>query len=465
MFDVSREEIVDGSLSRALLVLAGPLVVQNLAMVAQEVVDLFWVGRLGETAVAAVGLAAVFVALLSVPLLMLYTGTQVVTSRRVGADEPALAGRVPVTAAALALAVAAVLGVVVLVAARPAATLLTDDPAVAAATVQYLLAYVLALCTVGVSDSLEAGLAGWGDTRAVLGVNLVAIGVNLVADPLLILGWGPFPRLAVFGAALATGVGYGAGALAAVALFVRGRDGLVFTRESAWPDPGTARELVGVGAPVAGQHAGRQVARLAMVAVVSAVGGPAGLAAYHIGSRVATVAFVPAQGIAGAATSVVGQNLGADNPGRARRATWLAVGLAAVGLAAVGVVQWFVPAPLARLFVPGLSGTALSYAVLYLRILAVGYPALGVIYAVESGFNGAGKTDVSMYSTLAQYWLVRLPVAAVGAYALDLGVAAVFWAVTLSNVAAAAWLAAYFSYSTDLGLLERAAGEAASGVD
>ncbi|WP_135365905.1 MATE family efflux transporter [Halosimplex halophilum] len=462
MFDVTRDDIVGGSLSRALVVLAGPLVAQNFALVAQSVVDLFWVGRLGGTAVAAVGLATVVVALLTVPLQAFFTGSQVVTSQRVGADEAAAARRVPFTAAACAVAVAAVLGVGLVVGAETVAGLFTGDAAVRRLAAEYLTAYALALVAIGASDTLESGFTGWGDTTAALYVNLTAIVVNVVFDPLLILGWGPFPRLELFGAALATAVGYAVGALFALALAARGREGFRLTRRALRPHLDTAREVADVGLPVAGQQSGRQVARLGMIWVVSAVGGPAALAAYHIGSQVATVAFVPAQGVAQAATSVVGQNLGADQPARARRATWIGVAIAAVGLSAFGVVQWFVPAPIARVFVPDLSGQALAYSVLYLQILAYGYWALGVIYTVEAGFNGAGNTDVSMYSTLAQYWAVRLPVALVGAYALDLGAAAVFWGVTLSNVAAALWLTAYFHRSADRGMLDRAADDAAA---
>jgi len=462
MFDVTRDDIVGGSLSRALVVLAAPLVAQNFALVAQSVVDLFWVGRLGGTAVAAVGLATVVVALLTVPLRTFFTGSQVVTSQRVGADEVEAARRVPFTAAAIAVGLAAVIGAALVVGADAVAALFTDDAAVASATASYLTAYALALVTTAASDTLESGFTGWGDTRAALYVNLVAIVVNVVLDPLLILGWWVFPRLELFGAALATAIGYGAGALLALALAARGREGFRLTRAALRPRVEAAREILDVGLPIAGQYGGRQVARLGMIWIVSAVGGPAALAAYHIGSQVATVAFVPAQGLAQAATSVVGQNLGAEQPSRARRATWVGAAIAAVGLTVFGALQWVVPAPIAHVFVPDLSGQALEYTVLYLQILAYGYWALGVIYTVEAGFNGAGNTDVSMYSTLAQYWAVRLPVAAVGAYVLDLGVAAVFWGVTLSNVAAALWLTGYFYRSTDDGMLVRAADEAAA---
>jgi len=462
MFDVSREDIVGGSLARALVILAGPLVAQNFALVAQSVVDLFWVGRLGGQAVAAVGLASVVVALLMVPLRAFFVGGQVLTSQRVGADETVSARRVPFTAAACAVAAAAVLGGALVVFADPVAGLFTGDGTVRSLAASYLTAYAFALVAIAASDTLESGFTGWGDTRAALYVNLTAIVVNVVVDPLLILGWGPFPRLELFGAALATAVGYSVGAAFALALAARGRQGFELTRDALRPRLDTAREIVDVGLPIAGQSTGRQVARLAMVWVVSAVGGPAGLAAYHIGSQVATIAFVPAQGVAQAATSVVGQNLGAEQPSRARRATWFGVGIAAVGLSVFGVIQWFVPAPIAQVFVPDLSGQALEYTVLYLQILAYGYWALGAIYTVEAGFNGAGNTDVSMYSTLAQYWAVRLPVALLGAYVFDLGVAAVFWGVTLSNVAAALWLAGYFYLSADRGMLSRAATDAAA---
>jgi len=456
MRDVSPAEIVDGSIPRVLVVLAAPLVAQHFALVAQSVIDLFWVGRLGETAVAAVGLSTVVGALAVVPLYTFFTGAQVVTAQRVGADDLPAARRVPFTAAAMAVCVGAVGGTLMAVFADPLLGLFTGDEQVIAFGANYLAAYAFSVVAVAASDTLEGGFTGWGDTRAALYVNLTAIAVNLVFDPLLILGWGPFPRLELFGAALATAIGYGAGTLLALGLLVRGRQGFTVTRDAVRPRLDTAREVVRVGVPVSGQNLGRQGARLGMVGVVSAVGGPAGLAAYHIGAQIATVAFVPAQGVAGAATSMVGQNLGADQPSRAERATWVAVALAAVGLAGFGVVQWFVPGPIAHVFVPDLSGAALSHTVLYLQILAVGYPALGVIYTVEAGFNGAGKTSISMYSTLCQYWLVRLPVAVVGGFVLAAGVAGPFWAVTLSNVAAAAWLVAYFYRSTERGMLDGA---------
>ncbi len=464
MLDVDSDDITGGSLPRALLLLAVPLVAQNFALVAQQVVDLFWVGRLGGDAVAAVGLSTVVVGLVTVPVLAFTVGSQVVTAQRVGADRTVAARRVPFSAAAAAIVLTAVLGAGLVLFAPAVVDLFGTSDRVAGMAVAYLTAYSLALVATGASDTLESGFTGWGDTRAAFLVNVTAIVVNLTVDPLLILGVGPFPAWGVFGAAIATAVGYAAGAAFALWLAARGRGGFVLTRAALVPHLATVRAVVSVGLPIAGQNAGRQVARLLVVGIVALVAADPGLTAYHIGAQVATVAFVPAQGLGQAATSVVGQNLGADNPSRARRATWLAVGVAAAGLTVFAAVQWLVPATVARVFVPDLSGQALAYTVLYLQVLAYGYWALGVIYTVEAGFNGADRTGVSMVSTLLQYWGVRLPVAAAGALLFDLGVAAVFWGVTLSNVAAALWLLGYYRYATGRGMLERAAaaaGEAA----
>lgn len=461
MLDVSREDIVDGTLSRALLLLAAPLVAQNFALVGQQVIDLFWVGRVGEEAVAAVGVATVIIGLLFVPIMAFTIGTQIITSQRVGADALSAARRTPFNAAAASVLVAGFLGILIVLYAKPVVELFDITGQTAVFTVSYLTAYSLALVTTAASDTIEMGFTGWGDSRAALYINLVAIAINLILDPLLILGIGPFPELEVFGAALATAIGYGCGAVFAITLAYRGRNGFKLTRDALTPDLSTVREVVNVGVPVAIQNSGRHLARLVIVAVLATVAGAAALTAYYLGWQVATIAFVPARGLGQASTSVVGQNLGAEQPDRARRATWFGVGIAVVGLSVFGVVQWLFPELIASVFIPDISGAALAHSIDYLVILAYGYWALGAIYTVEAGFNGASKTKVSMVSTLLQYWAVRVPIAVIGALVFNMGALAVFWAVTLSNIAAALGLAIYYYYSTSRGMLRGAAKEAA----
>ncbi len=462
---MSSEEITDGPLGRALAFLSLPIVAQQLAVTAQSIVDVLWLGRLSGEAVAAVGLVAPLIGLMMALVGGVFTGEHVLVSQRVGNDDERGASRAVFHALVAGVAVMLVMVAVTTAFGRPLAGLFDPGREVVGLAATYLAAMAGAYTISTVSDVFEYGFIGAGDSRTPLFVNLLSIAISIGLDPVLIFGYGPIPGFGIAGAAYATAIGFGVGAVVMVAAAVWADRGFTFHLDAVSLDIAEFRELVGVGAPKVGQGVARQVARLVVVAIVSVTGGAAALTAYTIGARVATVVFVPAAAIGSAGTTLVGQNLGADKPARATRATWLGVGVGAVGLGAIGIVQYLFPTAVATLFVPGIEGQALALSVAYLQILAFGYWALGTIWTVEAGFNGAGRTDVSMYATMLQYWAVRVPVAAVGAFVLGWGALGPFWAVTISNVVAAVGLVGYFHYSTGDGLHERAAesaGEAAS---
>lgn len=464
MLDISREEITEGRLTRALVVLAIPLVAQNLVQVANQVIDIFWLGRLSDRAVAGVGLVLPLIGILFAIFFLTFVGTQVVVAQRTGNDDMSGARRATFNGLLLALTLGIGTGAVVFVTAGTLIGLFQPDAAVVPFAVPYLATYALGLPLLFLADTMEAGLVGVGDSRGSFYLNLVAMVLNIILDPFLIFGWGPAPALGVRGAALATIIGYTVGFLLAVGLVVRGRQGLRITRQALTVDVSDVREIIDVGSPNTGQRLGRQSARVLMIGIVSVAGGPAGLAAYTIGARVASIAFIPAQGLQQATQSVVGQNLGAGASERARRTTWIGAGIAIIGLGIVGALQWAIPGPITAVFLPEASGMSVAYTTAYLRILAYGYPALGGIYLFLGGFNGARRTRVSMVATLLQYWTVRLPIAAVGVFVLGAGVLAAFWAVTLSNVVGAIGTGIYYRYSARRGMLTRAAERASREV-
>jgi len=459
-----REAIVDGSIPRTLVGLALPLVAQNVVRVAQQVIDTFWLGRLGETAVAAVGLTIPVLGLLFALLVTPFVGTQILVSQRIGADDDAGAHRMIVHGFALALLVGVVVGVGVFLGAAPIVRLVGAGPDVAPAAALYLGVVALGLPLAGASDALEAGFVGRGDSRASLWINVATVAVNVVLDPFLIFGWWIFPAWGIEGAAVATVAGYAAGLLLALGLALGPRMNL--SRRHLTLTAADFRDLLSVGAPITGRQLVSQSVRVLLVGVVAIAGGAAGLAAYTVGARVASVAVLPSRGLGQAAQSMVGQNVGADRPTRARRTTRVGVVVAAGSLALLGVVQWFVPGPVARIFVPDLAGDGYALTVQYLTILAYGYPAIGAVDLLLAGFNGAGRTRTSFVADLLKYWAVRLPVAALAlpatasvsvlgvavAPGLDWGMPAVFWAVTGSNVVAAVGVGAYYATAVRGGL-------------
>lgn len=464
MLEVSSEEITEGNLSRAMLLLATPLVAQGFVRVGEAVVDLFWLGRLSGDAVAGVGLAMpVYTLVIALVFFAPMVGTQVIVSQRVGAEDETRARRAAFNGIAVAGGLALVGGGLGYVAAGPAIEWLASmDPsadggvAIQDTAITYLRVLLMGLSLAAVSDVLENVYISHGDSKTSLYMNVIPVVVNVTLDPFLIFGVGPFPQLGVQGAALATVASWTAGLAFGVGLLALGRREGLFSWATATLHVGDVTELLDVGLPTAGQHLARQSARFAVIVVVFMAGGGAGVAAYYVGARVAAVAFVPAGGFKQAVQSVVAQNLGAKKAMRADRATWLATGMAVVVLTFVGVIQWLVPGSIVTLLAPELDAEVAALTVDYLTILAYGYPAIGAAYLLEAGFNGARRTRVSFVATLLQFYAVRLPVAVGGALLFGFGVRAVFWAVTISNVAMACGLAAYYRYSVSDGMLDRA---------
>jgi Na+-driven multidrug efflux pump len=283
--------------------------------------------------------------------------------------------------------------------------------------------------------------------------------------------------MGVRGAALATVTGYAAGLGLALALAIGPRKALA--RRHVTFSVAYVRELLSVGAPITGRQVVSQSVRVLLVGVVATVGGAAGLAAYTVGARVASVAVLPSRGLGQAAQSMVGQNVGADRADRARRTVRVGGAVGACSLAALGVVQWLAPGPVARLFVPDLSGDGRGLTVQYLTILAYGYTGIAAVDLLLAGFNGVSRTRTSFVADLLKYWGVRLPVAALAlpatasvsllgvtvAPGLDMGMPAVFWAVTGSNVVAAVGVGAYYARALRGGLFADAAEGVAADAD
>lgn len=470
MVSLSPGDLTSGSVSRTLLALAAPLVAQNIVHVVAAVVDTFWLGRVGEDAVAAVGLNFPVMALLFAVLFLATTGTHILLSQRVGSDDPTGARTVAFNGVLLAIAIGFVSAGIVVPLSGSIMGLLGAGSGVAGLAALYLATVVVFVPFAGASDTIENSFVGWGDSKAALYINVTTVTTNVVLDPFLIFGWGPFPELGVQGAALATGLGYLAGFLFALALALGRRDSFYFTRSSISVDRGILRELVSVGSPVAGQHAAGQSVRVIIIAIVSVVGGSAGLAAYTVGARIASVAFVPAAGLQQAAQSMVGQNVGAAKPDRAAETTTIGIAIAGGTLGGIGVLQWLFPGTITTIFVPDITPLGFELTVQYLEILAYGYPAIGVSYALIAAFNGVSRTRTSFAIDLCKYWGIRLPIAVLSlpagfvltAFGLSItpglgwGILAIFWAVTLSNVAVAIGGWVYYRYSVRAGLYDRA---------
>ena len=332
MFTVDPDEITGNSIPRVLLVLAGPLVIQNLIHVANVVVDTFWLGRLGEDEVAAVGLNFPVISVVAAGITLVAVGTQITLAQRVGAENYSGAKRLAFTGLVTAVVIGTLVSGLFVLAAEPLMAMLASDPTVAGLAALYLGTIMLFYPFAYASDTLENAFVGWGDTNAALYINVTMVGTNIILDPFLIFGWGPFPALGVQGAALASGIGL-VGGFGLALLFALGlRSSFTIDRSSIALDRRLVLEIVDVGLPLSGQRLVSDVVRVVIMGFVAAAGGAAGLAAFTVGERVATLAIVPALGLQQAAQTMIGQNVGAERPDRAFRTTTVGVAIATIGL-------------------------------------------------------------------------------------------------------------------------------------
>jgi putative MATE family efflux protein len=254
--------------------------------------------------------------------------------------------------------------------------------------------------------------------------------VNLVLDPCLIFGLGPFPKLGVTGAAVATATGRTLGVLYQFYILFRGHSRIRLTRADLRPDWGVMARLARVSATGVTQFLIGHTSWIALVRIISSFGSSA-VAGYTIGVRIFVFALLPAWGLSGAAATMVGQNLGAHEPGRAQRSVWITGFYNALYMAAVAVVFIAVPEPLVRFFTT--DPAVAPYAVHCLRIVAFGNLSYAYGMVLVQAFNGAGDTVTTTLINLVGFWLCEIPLAWALAYPAHMRVDGVFAAIPISE--------------------------------
>ena len=271
---------------------------------------------------------------------------------------------------------------------------------------------------------------GAGDAVIAMQVLWISNGINIVLDPCLIFGLGPFPELGLTGAAIATTTGRGVGVIVQFVVLFRGRGRVRVRRRHLILEPKAMRRLIRVSFTGMLQHLVATASWLGLVSIIARFGSQA-IAAYTIALRIIIFAFLPAWGLSNAAATLVGQNLGANKPDRAEKSVWQSGIYNMVFLAFVSVVFIAQPVMLVRLFTA--EADVIPYGADCLRIVSYGYVfyAWGVV--MEQSFNGAGDTTTPTIINLFCYWLWQIPLAYLLAITFDMGPQGVFWAIAISE--------------------------------
>ena len=425
----SHRDYTAGPVGRSILILAIPMVLEMVMESVFAVVDVFFVARLGADAVAAVGLTESMLTLVYVVAMGLGIGATALVARRIGEGDPEGAARSAVQALGVALVVSAVLGVGGVVMAPRLLALMGGSPEVVAMGTGYTRVMLGANASVLFLFLVNAIFRGAGDAAIAMRSLWLANGINIVLAPCLIFGVGPLPELGVMGAAVATSIGRGTGALYALSRLVRPGGRVRVERRHLLPDPALMGRIVRLSSSGAFQIFIGMASWIGLVRIVSGFGSEA-LAGYTIGMRIVIFALLPSWGLSNAAATMVGQSLGAGKPDRAERAVWRAgaYNLVFLGLTGLGFV--FFAEPLIGFFTA--DPQVARYGVDCLRTVAMGFPFYAYGMVLTQSFNGAGDTWTPTVLNLLVFWVWEIPLAYFLAYPMGMGPRGAFLAATVA---------------------------------
>jgi putative MATE family efflux protein len=423
-------DYTSGSLPRAIWLLAIPMVLEMAMESTFAIVDVFFVAQLGDAAVATVGVTESMLTIVYAFGIGLAMATTALVARRIGERNVEGAVRGAAAALALGLAIGVVLGLPCMVFAPELLRLMQAPAEVIEGGAGYTRAVLGGNLAVLLLYLNNAIFRGAGDPALALRALMLANGINMVLDPCLIFGLGPFPELGVTGAGIATLIGRGTGVAYQLWMLRRGVGRIALRGPAARVELPIVRELVRLSLGGVGQLLIATASWVVLMRIVAPFGSAA-LSGYTIAIRIVVFALMPAWGLSNAAATLVGQNLGAKQPERAEHSVWL-TGRYNMAFMLVVTVLFLALAPaLITIFTDKAETHAIG--VRALRTLAYGYVFYAWGMVVAQAFNGAGDTLTPTRLNFFCFWCFQIPLAWSLAGPLELGPDGVFWAVCVSE--------------------------------
>src|SRR5690242_14537944 len=425
----SHRSYTTGPIGRAILLLAIPMVLEMVMESVFAVVDIFWVSHLGKDAAATVGLTESLLTLIYTLAIGLSIGAMAMVARRIGEQNPDGAARAAVQSIILALIVSITIGAIGAPLAPRLLKAMGGSPWVIENGASFTRVMLAGNASVVLLFMINAIFRGAGDAAIAMRTLWLANWINILLGPCLIFGLGPFPKLGIVGAAIATTIGRSTGALFALSKLVRSGGRLNIKRHHLHIEPSVIGRLLRLSGTGTFQVFIGMASWIGLVRIISSFGSNA-VAGYTFGIRVIIFALLPSWGMANAAATMVGQALGAKNPDRAERAVWRAGFYNMIFLGIIGLF-FIVFAPQIIWFYTADQEVA-HYGVDCLRIVSYGFLFYAYGMVLGQSFNGAGDTWTPTILNLFVFWLWEIPLAYVLSVVLNFGPRGVFIAITVA---------------------------------
>lgn len=436
MKKIRPQNYTEGKILGSLISIALPIIFTNILQTGYQLIDTFWLGRLGANAVASVSLSfPILFLVLSLGGGLTLAGT-VIVSQYKGADNQKQIDFSSSQTVFVVFFVSLFLAVVGNLAAEPMMKIIGAGPEILKDSVTYFKISSYGFIFLFMFFVFQSLMRGIGNVLLPMYIILGTVFLNLLLDPLFIYGLGPIPGYGVAGAAVASVLTQAFSAAVGIYILWRGKHGIKVNWSDMNFDFSWTKKMFKIGLPASLEQSTRAAGMTMMVMIVTSFGSEV-VAAYGIGSRVLSLVIVPALGLAIATTTLVGQNIGAGKIKRAEKIGNLSYKVSFFGLTGMGLLLFIFAEALTAFFVPN-EPKVIEDGALFIRIMAWSFGFMGTQQVLNGVFNGTGFTKASMMISILSLWVVRFPLAYILSYHTSLGYEGIWWAFPISNVIAGA---------------------------
>jgi putative MATE family efflux protein len=434
--------LLEGSIVRSLVLLAVPIMGANILQVAYQLVDAFWVGRLGAAAVAAVSITMpLMFVLIAAGMGFAIAGTTLI-AQYTGARDHKMVDHVAAQTLLTILAVSVALGGLGFALAPWLLHLMGVTPEVFRNALSFIRVIFIALPFTFLYAMVQALMRGVGEVKVPLYIVAGTVVVNFFLDPILIFGRFGAPAMGVTGAAVATLIAQLMAAIVALWVLFGGRFGIHVRWRDFKPDFAFVKRAFLLGYPASIEQSARAVGMTLMTFLIVSFGTIV-TASFGVATNVINVALIPAMGFSMATSTLVGQNIGAGNISRAEKTARLSALVTFIALSLLGLVCSLLATPIVRFFVPQ-SPQVIAEGAHLLRIVSWSFGFVGLQFALLGVLRAAGEMLAAMTTSLVSQWLLSLPLAYLLSKHTALGADGLWWALPLSNIVTACIAGALF---------------------
>jgi putative MATE family efflux protein len=436
-----RQDWTQGSILKNLLLLSWPMTITQTLMSLGPTIDMVWVGKLGDVAVAGVGVSGVVVQLAQGVMMGLTTGMRALISRAIGAKDVQTAHRVAQHAVIVSAAYAILMALIGHFFGEKIVSFITSDPEIISVGTMYLRIEFIGGATITFRMMMDAIMQASGDSVNPMWIATVYRLFHIALCPFLIFGWWIFPELGVRGAAYTSIIAQSLGVILGLRVLFGARSRLNLSFKGFHFDISIIWRIIRIGFPASIAGIQRNLNQFILQVFVAPFGA-AVLAAHVITQRLEMFIFMPAMSFGMGAGVLVGQNLGAKKPERAEKSAWLAVGLVEAFVVAVSLVMFIWTGQVVRLFNndPAMDATATQF----IHIAVAGWALMGFMFVLMNCLQSAGDTLPTMFISIITTWVITIPLAYFLPRYTGWGVIGIRWAMTTSAIVGALANLIYF---------------------